>query len=92
MVEPYCSNFRIVTAIFKVSEYLGILRYQIIAEYLRVLRYCRLRGQYGTDTLKNALHGSSNPEHAMSTIQKIFGELYFNKDGTAQGTPSVHVI
>ena len=28
MVEPHCSNFSIITAIFWVSEYLGILRYQ----------------------------------------------------------------
>ena len=27
MVEPHCSNFRIITAIVWVSEYLGILRY-----------------------------------------------------------------
>ena len=54
--------------------------------------YFRLRGQYGIDLLKNAVHGSSNVDHAMSTIQKIFGELYFNKDGTTQGTLSVHVI
>ena len=27
MVEPRCSNFRIITAIFRVSEYLGVLRY-----------------------------------------------------------------
>ena len=27
MVEPHCSNFRIITAMFWVSKYLGILRY-----------------------------------------------------------------
>ena len=37
----------------------------------------RLRGQFGTDTLKDAVHGS-NVEHAKSSIQNIFGELYFS--------------
>ena len=46
----------------------------------------RLRGQFGTDTLKNAVHGSSDVKHAMSSIQKIFGELYFNPDGSTRGT------
>ena len=27
MIEPYCSNFRIITAIFQASEYLGVLQY-----------------------------------------------------------------
>ena len=27
MAEPHCSNFRIITAIFQMSEYLGILQY-----------------------------------------------------------------
>ncbi|XP_053385451.1 thioredoxin domain-containing protein 6-like isoform X19 [Mercenaria mercenaria] len=43
-----------------------------------------LRALYGQDTLRNAVHGSSNPDHAMSQIQKIFGELYFNKDGSVK--------
>ena len=33
MVEPHCSNFRINTAIFRVSEFLGVLR-----NYVRVSR------------------------------------------------------
>ena len=36
MVEPHCSNFRIITAIFWVSEYLGILRY-----YADASKYCK---------------------------------------------------
>ena len=27
MVEPYCSNCRMITAIFQLSEYLGVLQY-----------------------------------------------------------------
>ena len=38
----------------------------------------RLRGQFGTDTLKNAVEGSSDVKYTMSSIQKIFGELYFS--------------
>ncbi|XP_052812769.1 thioredoxin domain-containing protein 6-like isoform X13 [Mya arenaria] len=41
-----------------------------------------LRGKYGTDILRNAVHGSTDKEHALTTITKIFGELYFNKDGS----------
>ncbi|XP_053385437.1 thioredoxin domain-containing protein 6-like isoform X5 [Mercenaria mercenaria] len=54
-----------------------------------------LRALYGQDTLRNAVHGSSNPDHAMSQIQKIFGELYFNKDGSVkdekEGVPALQV-
>ena len=39
MLEPHCSNFRIITAIFQVSEYLGILRgYYNVG--LRCYRHC----------------------------------------------------
>ena len=30
MVKPPCSNFRIITSIFWVSEFLGVLRYIIM--------------------------------------------------------------
>ncbi|XP_060586784.1 thioredoxin domain-containing protein 3 homolog isoform X18 [Ruditapes philippinarum] len=41
-----------------------------------------IRALYGSDKLKNAVHGSSNPDHAKTQIAKIFGELYFNRDGS----------
>ena len=34
MVEPHCSTFRIITAIFWKSEYLGILQYFFIKTYM----------------------------------------------------------
>ena len=40
-----------------------------------------LRATYGENILKNAVHGSSNPEHAKKTIQAIFGDLKFSEDG-----------
>lgn len=52
-----------------------------------------MRGLYGTDPLRNAVHGSSNPEHAKATIAKIFGELSFNKDGSlAKGRSRVSIV
>lgn len=34
----------------------------------------------------NAVHGSSNKEHADKTIAMVFGEVEFNEDGTIKGT------
>lgn len=34
----------------------------------------------------NAIHGSSNKEHASNTIAMVFGEVEFNEDGTIKGT------
>ena len=34
----------------------------------------------------NAIHGSSNKEHASKTIAMVFGEVEFNEDGTIKGT------
>ena len=41
-----------------------------------------LRALYGENTLKNAVHGSSDPEHAKKTMELIFGGISFNIDGS----------
>ena len=43
-----------------------------------------LRAQYGENTLRNAVHGSSNKEHANKTIEMIFGEVEFGPDGSVK--------
>ena len=43
-----------------------------------------LRALYGENTLHNAVHGSSNKEHASKTIEMIFGEVEFGPDGSVK--------
>ncbi|XP_060586769.1 thioredoxin domain-containing protein 3 homolog isoform X4 [Ruditapes philippinarum] len=50
-----------------------------------------IRALYGSDKLKNAVHGSSNPDHAKTQIAKIFGELYFNRDGSLKDETEVAI-
>ncbi|CAG2195481.1 NME8 [Mytilus edulis] len=45
-----------------------------------------IRATYGKSILENAVHGSSDPDHAKKTIKTIFGDLKFTPDGTALET------
>ena len=45
----------------------------------------RLRAMFGTDIMKNAVHGASTKEGAIEKIQMIFGDIEFNEDGTVKG-------
>ena len=47
---------------------------------------------FGTDIKSNAIHGSSNVDHAASNIKLVFGELEFNTDGTVQGSVSAVLL
>ena len=45
-----------------------------------------IRALFGQSVLDNAVHGSSNPDHAEKEIKKIFGEVELNPDGTVKGS------
>ena len=40
---------------------------------------------FGTDVLQNVVHGCSSKEQAQLKIEKVFGHLEFNPDGTVRG-------
>lgn len=44
-----------------------------------------LRAQFGSDTMKNAVHGSSTVEKAEKVIKEFFPEVEFLPDGTVKG-------
>ena len=46
---------------------------------------CSLRAQFGVDTMKNAVHGSSTVEKAEKIIMEFFPEVEILPDGTVKG-------
>ena len=49
----------------------------------------RLRAQFGTDTMKNAVHGSSTVEKAEKVIKEFLPEVEILPDGTVRGLYNV---
>lgn len=64
-------------------KYISYMHFLWLISYYFI--FDRLRAAYGSNVLQNAVHGSSNPDHAKTTIQQIFGDLDFNADGTVKG-------
>ena len=46
---------------------------------------CSLRAQFGVDTMKNAVHGSSSLEKAEKVIKEFLPEVEILPDGTVRG-------
>lgn len=44
-----------------------------------------LRAQFGSDTMRNAVHGSSTVEKAEKAIKEFFPEVEILPDGTVKG-------
>ena len=47
---------------------------------------CRIRAQFGHNSLANAVHGSANQEEADKNISLIFGDLDITPDGRVKGS------
>ena len=69
MVEPHCSKFRIVTVIFLVSEYLGILKYLPDSFDLLILLTESLF-HLGTESCKG---GGSVGQFVLSILEGVLG-------------------
>lgn len=54
--------------------------------------YISLRAQFGSDTMKNAVHGSSTVEKAEEAIKEFFPEVEILPDGTVRGLSLVHIL
>ena len=50
-----------------------------------------LRAQFGSDTMKNAVHGSSSVERAEKVIKEFFPEVEILPDGTVKGSSLLFV-
>lgn len=54
--------------------------------------YISLRAQFGSDTMKNAVHGSSTVEKAEEAIKEFFPEVEILPDGTVRGLSLVYIL
>ena len=94
-VEPHCSNFRISTAVFRVSEYLGVLRYLIWSlqeHYLRALRHIPSILKLHIALFQKYQRKLDKAEASTITVDTIKRSLYSSSSNSTSKTQGISFV